>query len=467
MKTDAISKVVMSFDKFFSNTFILVLMVFLTANEISGQEFYPQRIQNGVELSTFFSKLKALQTDKKGKINIVHVGDSHIQGDVMTAVTRDNLQQYFGNGGRGLVFPHSLAHTNGASDVRFSSNVKWNNYKNILPLNDSPVGICGFSLTSTSKSLRLSLQVKNKEDYFTTLKIITPNNATLFEQVGDIEKKVTVKTVPKKVVHTIKKGESLSTIADKYNISVAQLKKENKLTNTKITAGKTLKIPTDQTTEKSMVRTQYHANPLEKAANYHFCTSDKAMDRFVILPNKEESLYALNGIVLENNEPGILYHNIGVNGAKYSDYNKHPLFFEQLNALQPDLIIVSLGTNESYGKIAPLVYLKQVQEFLLKVRTQQPNVDVLIITPPPSYLPHHKLNTFVDEYAKILVNYAALGHYAVWDLFQTLGGMHDVNKMYGKGLMSPDRVHYTTNGYQLQGNMLSNMLMTTFKEFNK
>ena len=71
------------------------------------------------------------------------------------------------------------------------------------------------------------------------------------------------------------------------------------------------------------------------------------------MPNEEAPLYALNGVVLESNNPGIIYHNIGVNGAKYSDYNKYPLFFDQLKALQPDLIIVSLGTNESYGKIAP------------------------------------------------------------------------------------------------------------------
>ena len=112
-------------------------------------------------------------------------------------------------------------------------------------------------------------------------------------------------------------------------------------------------------------------------------------------------------------------------------------------------------------------YLRQVQEFLLKVRTQNPEADVLIITPPPSFLPHHRLNTFVDEYAKSLVSYATLGQYAVWDLFQTLGGMHGVSKIYGKGLMNSDRVHYTTNGYQLQGNMLSNVLLNAFKEFNK
>ena len=452
---------------FSQNTLLPVLMSISSVNEMVDPEFYPRGIQNTERLTTFFTKLKVLQSTQKGKLNIVHIGDSHIQGDVMTAVCRNNLQKNFGNAGRGLVFPYTLAHTNGSPDVRFSSNVKWTNHRNILPVNGSPVGISGISLTSKSKSLRLTLQVKNKDYFFNTLKIITPNNESLFERAGEVEKTVTIKTVPKKVVHTIKKGETLSTIADHYNVSTAKLKKENKLTSTKITAGKTLKIPTNQTSEKSVVKTKYHSESFEEDMNYHFFESEKPLDRFVLLPNEEAPLYALNGVVLESNNPGIIYHNIGVNGAKYSDYNKYPLFFNQLKALQPDLIIVSLGTNESYGKIAPLDYLRQVQEFLLKVRTQNPEADVLIITPPPSFLPHHRLNTFVDEYAKSLVSYATLGQYAVWDLFQTLGGMHGVSKIYGKGLMNSDRVHYTTNGYQLQGNMLSNVLLNAFKEFNK
>ncbi|MGL2994814.1 LysM peptidoglycan-binding domain-containing protein [Flavobacterium sp. TSSA_36] len=467
MNTNILSLAILSFETFFKNTIILLLMVFGATQDIAGQEFYPQRVQNQAQLTTFFTKLKVLQNTQKGKLNIVHIGDSHIQGDVMTAVTRTQLQKQFGNAGRGLVFPYTLAHTNGSPDVRFSSNVKWSNYKNILPVNGSPVGISGFSLSSTSKSLRLNVMVKNKAYAFTTLKLITPNNEPLFERAGEVEKKVTVKTVPKKVTHTIKKGESLSTIAARYHCSTAQLKKENNLANTKITAGKTLKIPSNETHEKTVTSTLYHSDSFEQKENYYAFASEKPLDRFVILPNKEASVYTLNGLVLENNNSGILYHNIGVNGAKYSDYNKNPLFFDQLKVLQPDLIIVSLGTNESYGKITPLEYLKQVQEFLLKVRTQNPQADVLVVTPPPSYLPHHTLNTFVDEYAKSLVSYATLGNYAVWDLFQTLGGMHGVSKIYGKGLMSPDRVHYTTNGYQLQGNMLYNVLLNAFNEFNK
>ena len=56
-----------------------------------------------------------------------------------------------------------------------------------------------------------------------------------------------------------------------------------------------------------------------------------------------------HGIVLENTfNSGVLYHMIGVNGATYDDYNNTEIFFNQLPYLKPDLIVASLGTNESF-----------------------------------------------------------------------------------------------------------------------
>ena len=84
------------------------------------------------------------------------------------------------------------------------------------------------------------------------------------------------------------------------------------------------------------------------------------LDRIYLTPNSEQSNFALNGIVLENDQNGIIYHAIGVNGARFSDYNKCSLFFDQIQALQPDLIIVSLGTNEAFGRLSACCILRSV-----------------------------------------------------------------------------------------------------------
>ncbi|HEU4497482.1 MAG TPA: hypothetical protein VFR70_10560, partial [Flavobacterium sp.] len=72
------------------------------------------RIHNSRALKSFYEKLNRNRQSRSGKINIVHIGDSHIQADLMTNSIRKKLQQEFGNGGRGFIFPYSLARTNGS-----------------------------------------------------------------------------------------------------------------------------------------------------------------------------------------------------------------------------------------------------------------------------------------------------------------------------------------------------------------
>ena len=54
--------------------------------------FTGNAIENSTALVGFYLKLHQLEMIKKGKINIVHIGDSHIQADLFTAKIRSDLQ---------------------------------------------------------------------------------------------------------------------------------------------------------------------------------------------------------------------------------------------------------------------------------------------------------------------------------------------------------------------------------------
>lgn len=423
-------------------------------------------IQNITEITSFLAKLKDLKKNNSGKVNIVHIGDSHIQADLMTNEIRENLQEFFGNGGRGFVFPHNLVKTNGASDVRFSSNVVWKSYRNIFPDKGDPIGLSGILLSTSSKKLAVQLNAKEAANDFNTIKIITPENKNLFEIATAKEEVFLKSSVPKVIIHKIKRGETVSEIAEKYNITTSQLKKANSLKSSRIAFGKTLKIPTTETKEVSV--SESHFKPLEllKNSNYHYYHSDESLRKVYLLPNKEQSEYVLSGLVLENDKPGILYHNLGVNGAKFSDYNKYPLFFQQLKGLQPDLIVVSFGTNESYGKFSNEEFMHQMELFMQNIKKTNPNAAILVLTPPPSFLAHHKLNTIVDGYCDEMKKAAASHHYAIYDLYTQLGGLHSVDENFKKGIIAADRVHYTVAGYQLQGTLLSEEIIKSFHNFN-
>ncbi|MDQ1167421.1 LysM repeat protein [Flavobacterium sp. SORGH_AS 622] len=419
---------------------------------------------NAKVLKSFFQKLEKNEDQKNQKINIVHIGDSHIQGDLMTNEIRKNLQQKFGNAGRGLVFPYQLAKTNGSYNERFNSNRVWESYRNIYPFKNNPVGLSGIGLWRDSGGFVMEMNIKDPAYKFNTIKIITPKNQNMFDLA--VSSKVnSIQTTERKVItHKIKKGEVLGTIADKYNVSVAEIKRDNRLKSNNIRAGRTLKISTNETRAKTISMSEFVPLPIESDSYSHYYNSDNALSRIFLIPNKEASNYELNGLVLEKDSPGILYSGIGVNGAKFSDYNKYPLFFEQLKALHPDLLVFSLGTNESYEHLDSGNYIKELREFINNIKAQKIDAPIIIMTPPPSLL-RRKPNTYIDDYTRQIIEIAQKDGFAVWDLYDEFGGMSGIKQLKVQGLIGPDWVHYSKKGYEKQGNLFTQAFLKTYDNF--
>lgn len=55
------------------------------------------------------------------RVDIVHIGDSHLQADMGTAVSRARLGESYGSAGRALIVPFKLAGTNEPVDYVISS----------------------------------------------------------------------------------------------------------------------------------------------------------------------------------------------------------------------------------------------------------------------------------------------------------------------------------------------------------
>jgi LysM repeat protein len=433
-----------------------------TANVDSFSE---ERIYNAQVLERFFQKLKGNESNKDQKISIVHIGDSHIQGDLMTNEIRKNLQQKFGNAGRGLVFPYQLAKTNGSYNERFYSNRSWESYRNIHPFKSVPVGLSGIGLWRDNGGFAVELNIKDPAYKFNSIHIITPQNQNMFDLATSSQTKTIQSTERKIITHKIKKGEAISTIADKYNISVAEIKRENHLKSNNIRAGRTLKILTNETKPKNITSSEFVSLDLQSDSFSHYYHSEKALSKIFLVPNKEASKYELNGLVLENDAPGILYSGIGVNGAKYSDYNKYPLFFEQLKALHPDLLVFSLGTNESYDHMEASAYIKEIREFIKNIKNQNGDVSIIIMTPPPSLLKARRPNTYIRDYAKSIIEIAKTDGFAVWDLYDEFGGMEGIRNLKSSGLIGPDWVHYSKKGYEKQGNLFTEAFIKAYDNF--
>ncbi|WP_339887822.1 LysM peptidoglycan-binding domain-containing protein [uncultured Flavobacterium sp.] len=464
---------------------------------------YSNRIINDKAIGKSLQILDAIENKQFKKLRVVHIGDSHIQADIMTDYMRQNLQNKFGNAGLGFVFPYKMAMTNGSHLAKLTSDISFNNYRNIKVIDTLPVGLSGIAFYTDKKDFSIELNVKDNYK-FNSIRVITPNNqnsffvANSFEMKNEIIQTEVPKEIPKKITgyttkkinktinHKIKKGEVLSIIANKYDVSVSEIKKANNLKSDNINYGKTLKIPTivtqkipieepdtndiasvefeivtKEVTTKKFLPLNQISYPMSH--DYYNLTP---MDKIFIIPNTDYSEFALNGIALENSKAGVIYSAIGVNGAKCSDFNKYDMFYQQLPALEPNLIVISFGTNESFDKLDNETFIERLNELIDKIRLFNFDVEILVTTPQPSQFGRKNKNYLVEQYTKSIIDQAEIKNYAVWDMYNDLGGAKDVNTNYRNGLITSDKVHYTYKGYKKQADDFFEAFMQSY-QYNK
>lgn len=345
------------------------------------------RILNNSRLDSFYQKLYRLKTTGNGTISIVHIGDSHIQADFLSGVVRDGLREFFGNAGRGMVFPYQLAQSNAPADISSSSNTSWQFNRVAHPEIKLPYGISGYGIQTTASGATINLSLKTGETF---------NRLKFFTSQGNW------------TLHTDNSDSSYALSNDLSGYSEVLLPKES--------------------------------------------------SGFYLSSSSSDDIKKFYGASLENGNPGIIYHTIGVNGARYDQYNTADLFWQQLPVLQADLYIISLGTNEAQAAaFSEQSFIAGLDEFIEKLKTSAPGASILITTAPDSYKRRH-FNTVLRQLNVSLAAYCNKNHIPLWDLYSITGGYGSAYSWARRGLMSRDRIHFTADGYKLQGNLLLSAL---------
>lgn len=361
------------------------------------------RITNSNALDSFYKKLQVLKQTGEGTVSIVHIGDSHLQAGSLTAIVRNGLQAFFGNAGRGIVFPYQLAKSNAPEDVASSSNIQWRFNRVAHPELPGNSGIAGFYISTNDDKARINLGLKGDSttDFsFSTIKLF-------------------MDTAHSWLLHG----------ADSKDYLISGKLKENEL---------------------------YQQVDLNVPATYFSLN--------YVSGNDSEKIFY--GASLENYKPGVLYHSIGVNGAKYDSYSNAPLFMQQIPALKADLYIISMGTNEAQAlKIDADAFTASVQSFVNKLLIASPGAAVLITTPADSYFNGRMLSKPMNDLNKILKSAASSSGYALWDLYGFTGRYGSSRSWMSAGLMSHDKIHYNKAGYELQGKLLLSALSKGYNDF--
>lgn len=365
-------------------------------------------IQNSVTLTEFYEKLYQLKKLKKNPVNILQIGDSHIQADILSGTVRKLIQLEFGNAGRGLIFPGRVGRTNESSTVTSSSAGLWDAKRIIYTNQPLPIGIGAMTIQTEQPGNTIKLKANAGELNYSFNKM-----TFLFEKDLSSFNLVVKDSIGQQIAYVgpyTFETPNISRVLLPYSIGQVEL----------------------QTLQSTHLQKQF-------------------------------TLYGIN---LENGKPGVLYHSTGGNGAKVKHYIEATAFAEQTKELAPDLIIVSLGTNEAieYPYVDPR-FTDQLDTFINQLKQHNPNAKIMLTIPMDFYKKKTRRNPGVEVMRSKLIEYADANGLAFWDLYSVAGGKHIADAWKNSGLMQSDGVHFTKSGYELQGALLYQALIKGYNEY--
>lgn len=353
-----------------------------------------------------WSALRAKTVSPDSTVSVVHIGDSHIQAEIGTSVTRDMLQLRFGNAGRGLVAPLRISGTNQPHDYTFNSTRTWSADRFMKAPWRNEMGFNGMSLTLKGRNGDIILSTAETDDRYNPF-----NHITLYHTGAMI----------------------VAGITDDMGISCpAEI------------------VTAPGVTELLLFTPRAHVK-------IDFVTDGEP--------------FTLFGAVLSTDRPGVIYHAIGNNGATYSSYNRIPSVGTGVAALHPDLIIISLGTNEAFGKLDLAAFRTSVTKLITTLRRENPSAQLLIVTPMECQRRRrvrrrniYSVNSNILPLRNELLRMAEKEHVAVYDWYAVAGGAGASSKWLSAALYGKDRVHHTASGYQLAGRLLYDALINQLEE---
>lgn len=380
-------------------------------------------IYNGADWSKLRKAFTASATDP---VSIVHIGDSHVQADYSTGITRELLQYDFGNAGRGLISPLKMSGTNEPQDYIFQSRGSWIPNKLMSTSWRQTVGFTGTSIRPTTSTGELTVGTSEREDYnpFSSVTIFHSGRLSVNGVTNGAGEKVRFRAIPSR----------------DYTQIV---------------------LPTQETS--------------------------------ITIDFASAGDLTVFGASLSGNRPGVYYHAIGNNGAAYETYNRIGNVGVGINPLQPNLVIISLGTNEAFGRLDTRAFARSIDQLVKNIRTSNPEALILLTTPMECQRSvtttkkvkvrgkkrkgrrartrtvnrttrSYAVNKNIAPLRQTILDYGKDNGIAVYDWYEVAGGSGASSSWISNGLFAKDRVHHSRNGYNLEGRLIYEAIMDALRD---
>jgi LysM repeat protein/lysophospholipase L1-like esterase len=353
---------------------------------------------------------ESLNQTAKTKISIMHMGDSHIQSEIPTGVARQLLQQKYGDGGRGLVFPYSAAKT--YSSIHYSSKHEgnWQYAKTLKVPPAIPLGIMGMSVKTEDSTASLTYTFNNKfPANYKTLKIYCNIDSLSYDinvEADGVVYPVEIDAVrlPNNLPYVLVNVQSLSNVITLKCVKTAR-------------------------------------------------------------SQKEFLFYGLE--ITSNDDKGIVYHSAGVGGSRFKGLLHIEKFNSHLKTINPDLVILDLGTNDFlYDDSIKSNLRAEIVEIITNVRIATPLASILLCTTQDLYYKQKNIES-CEKFSTLLQGIAKDLDCALWDWFWISGGPKVLKNWQAEGLARTDLIHLTNSGYKVKGKLLYDGIENTMAYIKK
>ena len=344
-----------------------------------------------------------------GHLNIIHIGGSHVQAGTLTRRLRDDLLSLRPglDGGRGLLFPFSAAHTNNPSSFTTTYSGFWKATKNTARTPDKRLGLTGMALSTSEDKASIQVTAVARDPW-----------------IGE----------PKFSFDSVRVLGYSSASREPLAVCATDTLSGRKASN-----------------DSSWI----FALPA-------FTDSVKVITRGA-------GEFTLTGVQLVSTRPGITVSEIGVNGASLMSYARCPDLERDIALLRPDLVILGIGINDASGpNFSEDEFVLRYKHLIDRIHSVAPDCAILFLTNNDSCRRIRKKgyvtnpNGAVAERAFLRLG-ADCGA-GVWDQFEIMGGLGSMKKWESAGLSQRDKIHFTESGYEVLGDLLYNALMDRYVE---
>jgi lysophospholipase L1-like esterase len=395
-------------------SFLLFAVLFFLNSFLIAQEDlkYPSfikteynRLYFSKDSSSFEGLCKKLDLMKNGtrkRINIVHMGGSHVQGGTWSNTFASAFQNSYNmHGGGYFSFPYKIAKTNGQPYARSFSNGKWKRCRSIGKEFCQPLGMCAMNI-NTNDSLNYFGMCLTRMSACTNANVV-------------------------KVYHNFNRSFEFTIKGDSIRYE----------------------------------RTDVIAN------GYSSFRLSSAVDSVTFELKRKDTLqkdFTLYGMSMENDkEPGFYLAGLGANGASSSSFLRCMYLVPQLQSLDADIVVLSLGVNDTQSKgFEKEDYIEHYDSLITFVKRASPKAFIVLTTTTDNYIKRKTSNKRTVTAREAMFELMEKHNVGVWDLFTIMGGYKSMTKWNKAGLAAKDRVHFTPKGYAILGNMMFDAFLRSY-----